>query len=94
MSRLPRPCLACGTPTTNGSRCPAHTTTGTTDRGYGAEHQKLRRNWSAIVDTGSALCARCGKPIQPGTAWDLDHTDDRTGYRGPSHARCNRGAGR
>jgi hypothetical protein len=36
------------------------------------------------------LCARCRRPIIPGTHFDLDHTDDRTGYLGPSHRRCNR----
>jgi hypothetical protein len=31
--------------------------------------------------------------ILPGTEWALDHTDDRTGYLGPSHKRCNDSAG-
>ena len=46
-----------------------------------------------VMSTGQAFCARCGGWIQPGTAWDLDHTTDRTGYLGPSHAPCNRAAG-
>jgi hypothetical protein len=67
-------------------------TKSTTERGYGAEHQKERQRWKAVVDAGRAVCARCHRPILPGQAWDLDHNWDRTGYLGPSHARCNRGA--
>jgi hypothetical protein len=36
-------------------------------------------------------CARCGEPIEPGDAFDLDHTDDRAGYLGASYQACNRG---
>jgi hypothetical protein len=93
MNNLPRPCLTCGTPTRNGSRCAAHTTTGTTARGYGAEHQAKRRRVAQLVDSGHATCSRCGQPIQPGKAWDLEHLENRTGYRGPSHAKCNRANG-
>ena len=64
------------------------------DRGYGAEHQALRKQWVAKVANGGVLCARCGHTIWPGQPWDLDHTDDRTGYLGASHARCNRAAPR
>jgi hypothetical protein len=35
-------------------------------------------------------CARCGEFIQAGAAFDLDHTDDRSGYLGASHQACNR----
>lgn len=65
----------------------------TTERGYGGDHQALRRLWAVIVAEGRARCCRCGRPIQPGARWDLDHTDDRSRYLGPSHARCNRSAG-
>lgn len=61
------------------------------ERGYGAEHQKLRREIAVLVRTGQAKCARCGGPIRPAEAWDLDHDDDdRSRYIGASHARCNR----
>lgn len=65
----------------------------TTERGYGADHQKLRQRWAPIVASGRVNCHRCGHPISPGTPWDLGHHDtDRTRYRGPEHRRCNRGA--
>jgi hypothetical protein len=46
-----------------------------------------------MVRTGAVNCARCGKPIQPQDQWQLDHSDDRNGYLGASHASCNARAG-
>jgi len=62
----------------------------TTQRGYGATHQALRKQWAPRVKTGAVKCNRCGERIRPGEPWDLDHTDDRTAYAGPAHRRCNR----
>jgi hypothetical protein len=59
-------------------------------RGYGPEPRRLRAEVARVVEAGRALCARCGGSIAPGTRWDLDHSDDRMGYIGPSHVRCNR----
>lgn len=58
-------------------------------RGYGAEHRRIRAKWQAVVDRGEVSCCLCGQPIAPGSRWHLDHTPDRTGYRGPAHVGCN-----
>ena len=66
----------------------------TTERGYGAEHRKVRAQWQTELEQRGALpCARCGELIHHGEAWDLGHTDDRSAYTGPEHRRCNRADG-
>ena len=91
-----RVCAEHGCPEiTDTTRCPAHTKTkdkarGTRqERGYDAAHVNLRAKWARKVATGQVNCARCRKRISPLEEWHLDHTDDRTGYLGPSHAYCN-----
>ncbi len=75
--------------------CPAHAREyeakrgSSTARGYGAEHERIKRMWQARIDHGETVpCSLCGKPVT-GTGWHLDHTPDRTAYRGPAHAGCN-----
>lgn len=89
----------CGTLTTR-RRCPTHAAVyerqrGTRQqRGYTAEHDRLRRQLAPLVAQGQAICARCHQPIDPAEPWDLGHSDDRTRWTGPEHAnRCNRAAG-
>jgi hypothetical protein len=70
----------------------------TAARGYGREHQRLRAWWQVQIDAGGVRCSRpeCpfpGRVVLPGMLWDLDHSDDRSGYLGPAHRRCNRAAG-
>jgi hypothetical protein len=62
----------------------------TAQRGYGVQHEQLREVLERMVAAGLAVCARCHEPIAPGSPWDLDHSDDRNGYLGPSHRACNR----
>lgn len=62
------------------------------DRGYDAEHDRLRAEWARRGVVGRT-CPRCGLPILAGQRWDLGHTDDRKGWTGPEHALCNRSAG-
>lgn len=65
----------------------------TKQRGYGYQHQLLRRKIGRLVNEGRAVCSRCGTWIRPGSPWDLDHFDtDRSRYRGPSHRICNQRA--
>ena len=92
-----RVCAEAGCPElTETTRCITHTRTrdkarGTRqERGYDATHDRLRASWARKVATGQVMCARCHKRISPLEPWDLDHTDDRTGYLGPSHRGCNR----
>lgn len=64
----------------------------TTQRGYGRAHQDARK--AALRDLADGtLCGRCGQPMYRGQRLDLDHTEDRTGYRGLAHRGCNRRAG-
>jgi len=63
-------------------------------RGYGKAHRELRTYWDQKIKAGTMpACSRCGYPVRATDTWDLDHTDDRTGYLGPAHAHCNRSAG-
>lgn len=98
-----RVCTVSGCPTifdaTEGTRCSGHRKQ--TDRargsrkqrGYDANHDRLRRQWAPRVAAGTIRCARCGLYIGTGEPWALDHTDTRDGYLGPSHSRCNNSAG-
>lgn len=66
----------------------------TTERGYNGQHKQERAKWVAKLEAGAEVaCARCGEQIKADQAFDLDHTDDRTGYLGPSHTHCNRSVG-
>jgi hypothetical protein len=99
-----RPCLDCGTPTDRaGSRCARCASARNRikdaargnrhQRGYDSTHDRLREQWKPQVERGVVSCARCAELIPPGSEWALDHTDDRTGYLGPSHKACNSRAG-
>ena len=57
----------------------------------GTSHEAIRR--AMLPYAPGSPCARCGRPILPGQPIHLDHTDDRSGYLGWSHGRCNEQAG-
>ncbi|MFJ2719379.1 endonuclease domain-containing protein [Streptomyces sp. NPDC087437] len=63
----------------------------TTQAGYGYTHQALRR--ALLPAAYGQPCPHCQQPMLPGQPLDLDHTADRTSYRGFAHASCNRSEG-
>lgn len=65
----------------------------TNQRGYGADHQRTREQYEPLVQSGRAICPRCGESINPDSPWDLGHSNDRTQHTGPEHTYCNRSAG-
>ena len=94
-----RRCSGCPTILTNGTTtCPScqrtkDATRGTREqRGYGKQHQQLRRKWQQRINQGNVACTRCNKPIPPGTPFDLGHNNARTQWTGPEHPWCNRSA--
>lgn len=57
------------------------------ERGYGAAHRRLsERERAAAV---GSTCHLCGRVMAAGQRLALDHTPDRTGYRGVVHESCN-----
>jgi hypothetical protein len=63
-------------------------------RGYGAAHKRLRGRVAKTVEAGATVCWRCRRPVAPGSAWHLGHSDDRRYYyRGPEHAACSYASG-
>jgi len=61
---------------------------------YNGAHRVERERLRPAVEAGQANCAnpRCVMPtrwIAPGDRWDLGHTADGKGYRGPEHSKCN-----
>ena len=60
-----------------------------TQRGYGTEHQALRKQWQSRIDAGETItCATCPNTIT-GRLWHLGHNADRSGYLGPQCIQCN-----
>lgn len=85
-------------------RCPTHTREvdrargSRQERGYDAEHDRLRRWWKPRVDAGQVDCREvvCLEParrILPGQPWHLCHDRTTGKYRGPGHVRCNTSEG-
>ena len=55
---------------------------------YGYTHQRIRKALFPFAYGGR--CHFCGELMLPGEPLDLDHTADGLGYRGMTHAECNR----
>lgn len=59
----------------------------TAKRGYDYAHQLLRAKLLPLAY--GTPCALCGLVMNEGDELHLDHTEDRDGYRGMTHAACN-----
>ena len=55
---------------------------------YGYTHQRIRK--ALLPFAYGRRCHFCGRLMLPGQPLDLDHTVDRSGYRGMTHSSCNR----
>ena len=83
---------ACGCVVERGQSCAAHPPLlrwrgSTAARGYGGAHQRKRA--AELPAAYGKPCSRCGQEMAKGQVLHLDHTADRSGYRGFSHKRCN-----
>lgn len=58
-----------------------------TQRGYGKDHVALRATLLPLAY--GTPCALCGDVMNEGEELHLDHTEDRSDYRGMTHAACN-----
>lgn len=56
-------------------------------RGYDYTHKQLRK--ALLPLAYGQPCSICGETMEKGQELHLDHTSDRTGYRGFAHAECN-----
>jgi hypothetical protein len=66
----------------------------TTQRGYGAHHQSLRKRWARESQLAASTAHGADNPSTAPNPWDLGHAvdgDKTKGYDGPEHRRCNRG---
>ncbi len=54
------------------------------ERGYGTDHERTRA--ALLPDAYGQPCRYCGQRMWPHQNLVLDHTEDRTGYRGIVHA--------
>jgi hypothetical protein len=63
----------------------------TNQRGYTHQHRALRA--AMLPRAYGTPCVRCGEAMLNGQLLDLDHNDNRDGYRGFAHSSCNRRAG-
>ena len=59
-------------------------------RGYDRAHDRKRAQLLARFQPGDP-CALCGEPMNSSTDLDLAHNENRDGWKGLAHARCNRG---
>jgi len=68
--------------------CKEHQRPSPSKRGYGKEHQQRRRTIATSIAAGQIVrCWRCDTILT--SDFHLDHSDDRSAYRGPACVSCN-----
>ena len=98
MTRLPRPCLDCGTLTTNGPRCEAHALQAERAR----SRQRGRRHYTGTYDRDAkqlrataTACHWCPRPFTDTDPVTADHLlpGDPASPLVPAHRSCNSSRG-
>ncbi len=89
---IPRPCIGCGEPTTNGTRCRDCETERQATRNakrihYKGDYKRIAQQ----VRANAAQCHLCGEGAKPDDPWTADHINpgDPTSPLAAAHRSCN-----
>jgi len=102
MAKFKKPCLVCGSLTTNASRCDVHQAEIRRIRDakyntpeklakkrlmYGGDYQQRRKQ----VLANATHCSICNEPLRPGDRVEADHIDPGNPHSAlaPAHRLCN-----
>lgn len=89
---IPKPCLTCGTTTTNGSRCPECESERQAQRNRKRTHyQGDYKQRAKHIRQTAVICWICKEPPRPNDPWQADHIDpaNPNSPLAPAHRSCN-----
>lgn len=93
---IPRPCLTCGDPTTNGTRCIDCEQEKQRKRNARRDHYKGDyKRLAAAVRANAITCHLCGEGARPDDPWQADHLTpgDPNSPLAAAHRTCNASKG-